>query len=135
VDRHRLTLPDSSVWIEYLRATGSPSHLRLRELVRRGARIATTDVILMEVLAGAKERRHRDELQRLLYACEYLRMVTPSDFERAAEIYRVCRRNGETIRKLTDCAIAAVALRAEVPVLARDSDFHAIARHVPLELA
>jgi predicted nucleic acid-binding protein len=131
----RLTLPDSSAWIEYLRGTGSPTHLRLRERVRSGARVATTDTVLLEVLAGAKGRRHRDELQRLLYACEYLRTVTPSDFERAAEIYRVCRRNGETIRKLTDCVIAAVALRCDVPVLARDSDFEAIARHLPLELA
>lgn len=135
MDRYRLTLPDSSVWIEYLRATGSPAHLRLRELVQNGARIATTDVVLLEVLAGARGRRHRDQMKRLLYACEYVRTVTPLDFETAAEIYRTCRRNGETIRTLTDCVIAAVALRAEVPLLARDSDFAAIARHVPLELA
>jgi predicted nucleic acid-binding protein len=130
----RLILPDSSAWIEYLRQTESAIDRRLDAMLRERQRIATTDVVLMEVLGGARGRRHRDELQRLLYACEYLRTVTPSDFERAAEIYRVCRRNGETIRKLTDCVIAAVALRAEVPVLARDSDFHAIARHVPLEL-
>jgi predicted nucleic acid-binding protein len=131
----RLNLPDSSAWIEYLRATGSPTHLRLRELVVGGARIATTDVVLLEVLAGARSRRGRDELKRLLYACEYLRTITPADFEAGAEVYRTCRRNGETIRKLTDCVIAAVALRCDATVLACDSDFAAIARHVPLQLA
>jgi predicted nucleic acid-binding protein len=131
----RLTLADSSAWIEYLRATESPTHLRLRELVTDGGRVAITDVVLLEVLAGARSRREREELKRLLYACEYLRTVTPADFETAAEIHRLCRRNGETIRQLTDCVITAVALRCEAAVLARDRDFDAIARHVPLELA
>lgn len=131
----RLTLADSSAWIEYLRATGSPTHLRLRELVQSGQRIAVTDVVLLEIFAGARGRRHRDELKRLLYGCEYLRTVTPADFETAAEVYRLCRRNGETIRTLTDCVIAAVAMRCETALLARDGDFEAIARHVPLELA
>jgi predicted nucleic acid-binding protein len=131
----RLTLADSSAWIEYLRGTKSPTHLHLRELVTSGARVAITDVVLLEVLAGARSRRDREELKRLLYACEYVRTVTPADFESAAEVYRVCRRNGETIRKLTDCVIAAVALRYDAAVLTCDSDFAAIARHVPLELA
>jgi predicted nucleic acid-binding protein len=131
----RLILPDSSAWIEYLRATESPTHLRLRELVTSGARFAITDVVLLEVLGGARNRRHRDELKRLLYACEYVRTVAPADFEMGAEIYRACRRNGETIRKLTDCVIAAVALRCDTPVLTCDGDFQAISRHVPLELA
>jgi predicted nucleic acid-binding protein len=131
----RLTLADSSAWIEYLRATHSPTHIRLRELVITGARVATTDIVLLEVLAGARSRRERDELQRLLYGCEYLRTITPSDFESGAEIYRTCRRNGETIRKLTDCVLAAVAVRCDAAVLTCDSDFAAIARHVPLELA
>lgn len=131
----RLTVADSSAWIEYLRGTGSPTHLRLRELVTTRARVATTDVVLLEVLAGARSRRDREELKRLLYACEYLRTITPADFETAAEIYRTCRRNGETIRKLTDCVIAAVALRCDAAVLACDSDFSAIARHLPLALA
>jgi predicted nucleic acid-binding protein len=131
----RLTLADSSAWIEYLRATESPTDLRLDGLLRSGGRIALTDVVLLEVLAGARSRREREQLKRLLYACEYLRTVTPADFETAAEIHRLCRRNGETIRKLTDCVIAAVALRCEAAVLACDRDFEAIARHVPLELA
>jgi predicted nucleic acid-binding protein len=131
----RLTLADSSAWIEYLRRTESPTDLRLDALLKSAGRVAITDVVLLEVLAGARGRRHREELKRLLYACEYLRTATPVDFETAAEIHRLCRRNGETIRKLTDCLIAAVALRCEASVLACDKDFEAIARHVPLELA
>ena len=49
-------------------------------------------------------------------------------------LYRTCRRNGDTVRKLIDCLIAAVAMRAELPILHADVDFDAIARHTPLRL-
>ncbi len=131
----RLILADSSAWIEYLRGTGSKAHIRLRDDLRAGERIATTDMVLMEILGGARDKRHHAELQRLLYAREYLRTYGPSDFEAGARVYRTCRKGGETIRKLTDCVIAAVAMRCGAAVLARDGDFEAIARHVELELA
>lgn len=56
------------------------------------------------------------------------------DAEEAAHIYRVCRRAGETIRSMNDCLIAAIAIRNDVPVLHRDRDYDAIARHFPLRL-
>lgn len=130
----RLILADSSAWIEYLRGTGSPTHLQLRELVAQ-ERVATTDLVLLEILGGARDKRHHAELQRLLYAREYLRTYGPLDFEAGARVYRICRKGGETIRKLGDCVIAAVAMRCGAAVLARDGDFEAIARHVELELA
>lgn len=57
-----------------------------------------------------------------------------ADFEDAALIQRVCRREGETVRSTMDCLIAAMAIRAERPLLARDRDYEVIARHVGLEL-
>lgn len=45
----------------------------------------------------------------------------------AAGIYRSCRSQGKTVRKLIDCLIAAVAVRAHVPVLHMDEDFTSIA--------
>ncbi|GAC1581477.1 MAG: hypothetical protein NVS3B24_18100 [Candidatus Dormibacteria bacterium] len=57
-----------------------------------------------------------------------------SDYEAAATIYRRCRGRGEHIRALTDCLVASVAIRAEVPVIHADSAFEAIARHTGLKL-
>lgn len=130
-----LILADSSAWIEYLRGTESDTHLQLRELVTNGGRVATTDLVLLEVLAGAQTPDRLDRWQSLLYACEYLRSTTPSDYEAGAQIYRACRRGGETIRALSDCVIAAVAMRCRAAILTKDRDFEAIARHVELELA
>ena len=56
------------------------------------------------------------------------------DFEDAAAIYRACRRGGETVRKLIDCLIAAIAIREGVPLLHSDNDFVVIARRAPLQL-
>lgn len=130
-----LILADSSAWIEYLRGTESDTHVQLRELVTEGGRVATTDLVLLEVLGGARDEAEHQELQRLLYSREYLRTAGPSDYETGAAIFRTCRRGGATIRALSDCVIAAVAMRCRAAVLARDRDFETIARHVELELA
>ena len=130
-----MILVDSSAWIEFLRATGSPAHLRLRSALEQGGALASTDVIVMEILAGARDDADRDRLRRLLYGLEFLAVDGPADYERAAELYRLCRRRGETPRKLSDCLIAAVAIRCGVELLCEDADFDAIARHAPLRLA
>lgn len=129
-------LADSSAWIEYLRKTGSPTNLRLRAaLAGKGVEVATTDVVVMEVLAGARHDAERDKLRKVLYGCHFLQVDGPADYEQAAEIHRACRSGGETVRKLTDCLIAAVAIRNGVELLQRDADFETIARHTALQLA
>jgi predicted nucleic acid-binding protein len=128
-------LVDSSAWVEFLCATGSPAHLRLRSALQEGIELACTDVIVMEVLAGARDDTDRDRLRRLLYGQEFLAVDGPADYEQAAELYRLCRRAGETPRKLSDCLIAAVAIRNRAELLCEDADFPVIARHAPLRLA
>ncbi|HEV3071220.1 MAG TPA: PIN domain nuclease [Solirubrobacteraceae bacterium] len=128
-------LADSSAWIEYLRKTGSPTHLRLRAaLAGKDVEVATTDVVVMEVLAGARHDAERDNLRKMLYGCDFLQVDGPADYEQAAEIHRACRRKGETVRKLTDCLIAAVAIRNDAELLHLDGDFQTIARHTALRL-
>jgi predicted nucleic acid-binding protein len=128
-------LVDTSAWVEFLRATGSPVHRRVRAALEQDVELASTDVVVMEVLAGARDEDDRDELRRLLYGFTLLAVEGPSDYERAAELYRACRARGETPRKLTDCLIAAVAIRNDAQLLHADADFLAIARHTPLRLA
>jgi hypothetical protein len=128
-------LVDSSAWVEFLRATGSRAHLRLRSALEGEEVLACTDPVLMEILAGARDDADRDRLRRLLFGLEFLAVDGPTDYESAAELYRLCRSGGETPRKLTDCLIAAVAIRNDAGLLCEDADFLAIARHAPLRLA
>jgi predicted nucleic acid-binding protein len=129
-------LADSSAWIELLRDTGSAVCEQLDSLVasERAAELATCDPVRLEVLAGARSERHLEDLERLL-ARTTLLPIEPGDFDVAAALYRSCRRSGETVRRLFDCLIAAVAIRTDTAVLHADADFDVLARHTPLRIA
>ncbi len=127
-----MILVDSSAWIEFQRATGSPTDRRLTAAVKANEQLATTGIVILEVLAGARSERHAQDLRRLLGRCTFLPLEEPSDHEAAAALYRACRREGKTIRRLPDCLIAAVAIRTGAQLLHQDADFDAIADRAPL---
>lgn len=127
-----MILIDTSAWIEFLRDTASPVCRRVDALLAED--IAVCDPVRMEVLAGARDDGHLRNLRRLLARASSLQTAT-TDFEQAAALYRTCRRGGETVRTLIDCLIAAVAIRADVPVLHADGDFDALGRHTGLRIA
>lgn len=127
-----MILADSSAWIEYHRATGSPADLRLTRAIETDEPLATTGLVLLEIMSGARDELHARDLRRLLARCEFFPLEEPSDHEAAAALYRACRRQGTTIRRLPDCLIATVAIRTQAALLHQDSDFDAIARHAPL---
>ena len=131
-DRPLMILIDTSAWIEFLRDTGSVTCHRVDELLE--GEVAICDAIRMEVLAGARDERHLHALRRLL-ALATVFPTEPAHYDDASALYRACRRNGETVRKLMDCLIAAVALRAGTPVLHKDVDFDVLARHTELRIA
>lgn len=127
-----MVLIDTSAWVEFLRDTGSTVCARVDDLL--DGEIAVCDPIRMEVLAGARDELHLHSLRRLLARAT----VLPTDsahFEEAAALFRRCRQESETVRRLMDCLIAAVAIRSGVPVLHRDGDFDVLARHTELEIA
>jgi predicted nucleic acid-binding protein len=124
-----VTLVDTSAWVEFLRDTGSPTCSAVDLLL--ASELAICDVVTMEVLAGARNEAHLAALRGLLARATLL-PVEAADYEEAAALYRTCRRNGETVRKLIDCLIAAVAIRADHPLLHNDSDFEVLSRHTPL---
>ena len=127
-----MILVDSSAWIEFQRATGSSADRRLTSAIESNEPLATMGLILLEILAGARDEQQARDLSRLLDRCQLLPLEDPFDFESAATLYRSCRREGITIRRLPDCLIAAVAMRTETALLHQDADFDAIARHAPL---
>lgn len=126
-----MILIDTSAWVEFLRDTGSPTCQRVDDLL--AVEIATCDAIRMEVLAGARNEEHVQQLRRLLARASTLPME-PGDYDVAAALYRTCRQRGHTMRKLIDCLIAAVAIRAAVPILHRDSDFDVLVQYTALRV-
>jgi predicted nucleic acid-binding protein len=124
-------LVDTSAWIEFLRDTAS----EVCNAVDRSLEsdLAICDAVSMEVLAGARDERHLIQLRGLLARASML-PTTPADYDFAASMYRSCRGRGETVRKLIDCLIGAIAVRTGAEVLHADADFVTLARHTDLRL-
>lgn len=131
-----MILVDTSAWIEYLRATGSPAAVEVRRLLSdQISEVAMCEPIAMEILAGAVDDSRYAKLEQLVNGIPSLRVDNAIDFRTAASIYRGARRAGQTIRSLNDCLIAAVAIRHDARIVHRDADFDVIARMTSLEAA
>jgi predicted nucleic acid-binding protein len=127
-------LADTSAWVEYDRATGSPAHARLKELIESGGPLATCEPVVMELLAGARDDRREADLRRLLLRFQLLSFDAVTDFDGAVTIYRRCRATGVTPRGMLDCMIAAVAWRAGATLLSHDADMDRVAHVIGIGL-
>ena len=121
-------LIDTSAWVEYFRATGSPAALEVRRLLSADpGSVAMCEPIAMEILSGSSDDRAYEKLERLVNGLPSLTLDDAVDFRSAAAIYRGARRRGLTIRSINDCLIAAVAIRHGVELLHRGADYDTIA--------
>jgi len=121
-------LVDTSVWIELLNR-GLGSSVREQELLN----FVTCGPVLQEVMQGLRNVPASDAFREALLALPILSDPLPSPlFLAAAEIYRLGRAKGYTIRSSTDCLIAAIAIENRMPVWHKDRDFEAIARYTSL---
>jgi predicted nucleic acid-binding protein len=127
-------LADSSAWVEYDRATGSPADRRIKDLIEGNGPLAVTEPVMMELLAGARDERHEGSLRRLLGRFELLSFDAVTDFDGAVLIYRRCRAAGVTPRGMIDCMIAVVAWRNGATLLAHDADLDRVAGVIEIGL-
>ncbi|MGB9374550.1 MAG: PIN domain nuclease [Jiangellales bacterium] len=129
-----MILADTSAWVEYDRATGSPADRRLAALIATDGPLLVTEPVLMEVLAGARSDVRERDLRRLMLSFGWVSFDAVTDFEGAARIYRRCRQQGVTPRGMVDCMIAMVAHRAGAALLSWDVDMERVARVIGVSL-
>jgi predicted nucleic acid-binding protein len=129
-----LILADTSAWVEYDRATGSPVDQRLSYLIATNGPVAVTEPVVMEVLAGARTDERESQLRRLLLRFDLVRFDVVADFDGAVRVYRRCRASGVTPRGIVDCMIASVAWRCGAALLAHDMDMDHVAQVVGIDL-
>ena len=127
-------LVDASVWVDHLRGTDNGSVRRLGSLLRSGSGVCETEPILTELLAGARTDAERHDLRRMITGQRWLPVDPAADFESVAIIYAACRSAGFTPGGLTDCMIAAIAIRTGSTLLAGDGGFTRMALIVALQL-
>ncbi|MGA7537874.1 MAG: PIN domain nuclease [Steroidobacteraceae bacterium] len=125
-------LVDSSVWISFLNGVNSAEAAYLAVCIAEDRSLAIPGLVRTEVLVGARTEVEALRISESLSAFPLVPEATPSDYERAAQIYRICRSRGFTIRSTIDCLIAQLCLRDGLELLATDRDFEAIGNAFPL---
>lgn len=127
---------DTSVWIGYFADRDTPHVAYLAQLLENdaGIDVCLTDIILTEILQGLRTDKDVKRVEERLAVFQVLRLLDLSDFRRAAALYRSARRQGVTIRRTSDCLIAAVCVREQVALLHADSDFDHLASVTDLEI-
>lgn len=125
-----LVLIDTSVWIEVLRKEPPQA---LADGVRRAIlerRVATTGMVMLELLSGTRTERDYRELSQDLRALHYL--STEEAWPEAWQLSFRLRRHGVTVPS-ADVLIAAVAVAHLCLLLHADEHFTTIARHSALQ--
>ena len=125
-----MILVDSSVWIDLLGK--KPKHkLPVADFVK----VYTCPVIIQELLQGVNDDIAHRRLKTALLALPRLGDPLSTDVHlEAADIYRLARRKGYTIRSSVDCLVAALALRADVPVWHADRDYTLLSKITALKV-
>lgn len=127
----RLVLADSSAWISHLVGRKSAVTDALGPLLE-DHRIATNDVIRMEVLTGARDEAQYGELSDQWEGLHPL-PITAAVWRRAERLRFDLRRKGRLI-PLSDVLIASSAIVYHCELLHADRHFDQIAAMAPLKL-
>jgi predicted nucleic acid-binding protein len=129
-----MLIADTSAWIEWLRRRESSADLALDAALSNDV-VVLLEPVKAELLIGARDREEVGILRRLLETVDFELVHPRDDFESATELFHTARQRGVTVHGLTDCLIAAMALRLGHPVLHHDRDFARLAPAVELEQA
>lgn len=127
-----MILVDTSAWIGLLRNADRPAVQHLKRVLESEITVASTPLILQEILQGAISDENFSKLQRYF---SDLPLLQSNDLAAthiaAAHLDCRCRWAGVRPRSSNDCLIARQAIENEIALLHDDRDFEAIARVEP----
>jgi len=126
---------DSSVWIANLRGLDTPMVRKLRAAVDDEKDLLIGDLILLEVLQGARDEAHADRIERNLRRYPVASMLDGGLAVQAARNYRRLRTRGITVRKTIDMIIGTFCIAGNHVLLHDDRDFDPMADHLGLLVA
>ena len=129
-----MILVDSSVWIAHLRGSLTPATAKLEAAVTFEP-ILVGDLILLEILQGARDEPHAARIERGLRRFQIVPLLDADLAPRAARNYRRLRDMGITIRKTNDIIIGTFCIERGYSLLHDDRDFVAMEEHLGLVAA
>jgi predicted nucleic acid-binding protein len=122
---------DSSVWIGQFRGADTRATKQLNATIDEDD-IVVGDLVLLEVLQGARDDLHAARLDQKLRKFTVERMLDDSIAVKAARNYRLLRARGITVRKTVDLIIATFCVERGHSLLHDDRDFDGFAAHLGL---
>lgn len=129
-----MILVDSSVWIGHLRGQVTPAVARLQAVARQQP-LLVGNLILLEILQGARDEIHAARLERDLSRFRLVPLLSPSLAPLAARNYRTLRERGVTVRKTADVIIGTWCIEHGHALLHDDRDFIPMEIHLGLQAA
>ena len=126
-----MVLVDTSVWIDYFRGRNSPQTNKLDELLD-DERIATGDLIIAELMQGFRTKSQIVAAQNIISRLEYFDLVGKDIAFKAAENYRLLRKEGISIRKTIDIVIGTFCIENNFKLLHADRDFEPMTEYLGL---
>jgi hypothetical protein len=127
-------LVDSSVWIAHLRGQRTPATVKLEAEAGRQP-LLIGDLILLEVLQGARSEAHAARIERGLRRYEIVRLLDAELASRAARNYRKLRGLGITVRKTADIIVGTFCIEHRHMLLHDDGDFAPMQEYLGLLVA
>jgi predicted nucleic acid-binding protein len=124
---------DSSVWINNLRGVRS-SGVETFVAVQEQDLVLLGDLILMEVLQGARSDENANRLEHLLLTYPIVQLFDVSIAAACAANYRTLRSKGVTVRKTIDVIIGTYCIVHGHALLHEDRDFEPMVHHLGLEV-
>jgi hypothetical protein len=124
-------LVDTSVWIAHLRGHRTPATHKLETAAGREL-LLIGDLILLEILQGARDDAHAARIERGLRQYTLVPLLDANLARRAARNYRKLRELGVTIRKTADIIIGTFCIEHHHTLLHDDRDFAAMEEHLGL---
>jgi predicted nucleic acid-binding protein len=127
-------LVDSSVWIAHLRGHRTSATAKLEAAARRQP-LLIGDLILLEVLQGARSEEHAARIELALRRYSLVQLLGADLAIRAARNYRTLKGLGITIRKTADMIIGTFCIENHHVLLHDDRDFAPMEHHLGLMVA
>jgi predicted nucleic acid-binding protein len=128
-----LILVDSSVWIAQLRGYRTAATAKLDAASAREP-LLVGDLILLEVLQGARDEQHAARIERALRQYAVVPLLGLDLAPRIARNYRKLRNLGITLRKTVDIVIGTFCIEHGHALLHDDRDFVPMQEHLGLQV-
>jgi predicted nucleic acid-binding protein len=126
-------LVDASVWLDYFKGASTPEADRLDALLGNAA-LLVADVVLMEVLQGLPDEKHRKQAREALGKFWLIETGGFDLAEKTAVSYHTLRARGIDVSP-TACRLATFCIEHGFELLHSSAGYEPFERHLGLRVA